>query len=421
MVVIVRTFGPDTADDAGAKALEARASQHSHNILLTTVIKVHLDHLAAFDSKARKFEGSIVLLAVDTDVKGEGCTEDGFVCGCVCIGIKGVWLRGSLRKVGYLFDMRVHEEYQRRKIGMQLYRAAENALIESGAAAVYLSVNSTNKKARAFYDRNGYAICSQRALLFTPLLFVGLFGGTTCSAMRSVSAEEMVRMVDGGGSSTSDLALSGGFGQLLQACPGRFLEGWVAEARGDGEEASLAALTLWDGDGTTSFKVERLFLTPATWRRPFVQVSMLVAGCSLLLRWGYALCEGPLSMWSLLSGALLVAATAAGALLTALVRFTTTRQRERARLIAPVAQGPRGAEMLMQLVTHAKVAAKQKGFAITIANLDIRDPRLPAFSGQRPKSGRTLFMAKWLGESSKEVVDDPYFDCDNFFDPRDMY
>mmetsp|Transcript_64068 Transcript_64068/g.165436 ORF Transcript_64068/g.165436 Transcript_64068/m.165436 type:complete len:419 (+) Transcript_64068:41-1297(+) len=417
MSIVVRPFRRDTSDDAGAKALEARASQHTHNVILSTLVKVHLQHLDSFDSKARKYEGSVVLLAIDTEVKGDGASDDGFVCGCICVGIKDVRLDGKIRKLGYLFDMRVHEDYQRRTIGSQLYKSAESATRDLGAEAIYLSVNSTNKKARSFYERYGYVISSHRALLFTPLLFSGLFGHRAAAAIRSITSQEMAQLFDS--MEGSDLSLAGGLTQLFSSCPEKFKNAWVLEAKGpDEESSSLAALTLWDGDGTSSIKIERLLLTPATWKSPLTQVSLLLAGCWVLWLWGLSVWRSPLTVWSALSGACLLFAAVAGTLASAFVRFVTTRRRERARMIAPMAKGPRGIELLRGLVAHAKVTAKRQGFGVAIGNLDILDPRLPAFSsGKRPTSGQTLFMLKWLCSDAPKVCD---FSCDNFFDPRDM-
>jgi len=397
MSIVVRPFRRDTSDDAGAKALEARASQHTHNVILSTLVKVHLQHLDSFDSKARKYEGSVVLLAIDTEVKGDGASDDGFVCGCICVGIKDVRLDGKIRKLGYLFDMRVHEDYQRRTIGSQLYKSAESATRDLGAEAIYLSVNSTNKKARSFYERYGYVISSHRALLFTPLLFSGLFGHRAAAAIRSITSQEMAQLFDS--MEGSDLSLAGGLTQLFSSCPEKFKNAWVLEAKGPDE-------------------IERLLLTPATWKSPLTQVSLLLAGCWVLWLWGLSVWRSPLTVWSALSGACLLFAAVAGTLASAFVRFVTTRRRERARMIAPMAKGPRGIELLRGLVAHAKVTAKRQGFGVAIGNLDILDPRLPAFSsGKRPTSGQTLFMLKWLCSDAPKVCD---FSCDNFFDPRDM-
>jgi len=152
------------------------------------------------------------------------------------------------------------------------------------------------------------------------------------------------------------------------------------------------------------------------------QVGLLAAGCTVCALWGWSLLLSPPSLLRLLSALGLAAASAAGALCGGLLRFVTSRARERARLVAPVASGPRGVELLGKLVLHAKAEARKRGFAVAIANLDARDPRLPAFGGRPGAGGQTLFMTKRLAAADGDVAaeESSAFGVQCFFDPRDL-
>jgi len=47
---------------------------------------------------------------------------------------------------GYIFDLRVHDSYQRLGLGYKLSQQLEEIAKEKGCSFLYLSVNSTNKK-----------------------------------------------------------------------------------------------------------------------------------------------------------------------------------------------------------------------------------------------------------------------------------
>ena len=70
--------------------------------------------------------------------------------------------------------MRVHEAWQRRGVGTALADAAALAARRAPCrcAALYLTVNRSNAKGRAFYAARGFAPVSERLLVFTPLVDV---------------------------------------------------------------------------------------------------------------------------------------------------------------------------------------------------------------------------------------------------------
>ena len=59
---------------------------------------------------------------------------------------------------GYLFSLRVHQDYQRQGIGRALTQAAETALIESGFRLATICVTKTNTYAKSLYEKWGYKI-----------------------------------------------------------------------------------------------------------------------------------------------------------------------------------------------------------------------------------------------------------------------
>ena len=114
-----------------------------------------------FDTKAKQFDNNVVLVA-ELDV---GTDADKMLVGVVCVGVKDVhlgqqekrvrmyllasrrsiYLKGHLLlsidtyKAGYLFDLRIHERYQRLGIGKRLSLQAEEECKEVGRKSSYLS------------------------------------------------------------------------------------------------------------------------------------------------------------------------------------------------------------------------------------------------------------------------------------------
>jgi len=428
--IVVRVFRPCSSDDAAAKALESRSSQHAHNILLSKLVKVHFKHLVAFDGKARQYDDSVVFVASDLAAEDRNVDgEDGFVCGGICMGIKEVWLHGQRQRVGCLFNLRVHEDYQRRGVGSRLNEAAEQIAREREVCLLYLTVNSTNVKGRAFYTNHNYHTGSERALLFHPLVFVGCPRPVEGATIRQLAFSEVAQVVDSFHGQNAriatacDLFLTGGFGSLLEACPGKFLNAWLTELDADGPDGSRAAIILWDGDGMTSFEVERIILPAWCWKHPAARLCPMMVFSIMVLSYLRWLARSPWPLgWSALAWAgALVSCLALGLVATAVVSFAFSRERMRARLVAPGMSGPHGLELLRSLVQIAKAEAKQLGFVITISNMDIMDEKLFAFQSRRP-SAKAIFLQKRLQPSNGGAYHEPLarFAPDCFFDPRDL-
>ena len=86
------------------------------------------------------------------------------------LGIKPVTLRGCQIKLGYTFDLRVHQGVQRAGIGKRLCNEVEARCVSAGVDTMYLSVNSDNPRAKALYAQLGYTEASIRAPMMELLL-----------------------------------------------------------------------------------------------------------------------------------------------------------------------------------------------------------------------------------------------------------
>ena len=95
------------------------------------------EHHVRFDTKAKAFDRGGHVLVCE-------CVQDGVLCGVICAGLKRVWLAGSVALIGYLFDLRCHDNYRRAGVGRRLSNAIEAACASSGAQRMYLTVNGNN-------------------------------------------------------------------------------------------------------------------------------------------------------------------------------------------------------------------------------------------------------------------------------------
>jgi len=152
----IRPYAP--ADDAACKRLELVASQFQS---CRGLVKAAIEHYAAFDAKAQQFAQHLVLVCTDDELGGA-------VFGVIAVAVKRANCCGALRKVGYVFDLRVDQSHQRRGIALALSAEAEARVSQAPFEVeyLYLSVNSDNTKAKALYSRMGWSLCSKRCLFF---------------------------------------------------------------------------------------------------------------------------------------------------------------------------------------------------------------------------------------------------------------
>lgn len=88
---------------------------------------------------------------------------------CGTQGIKDVILEGRASRVGFLYGMRVHQNSQKLGVGGRLLEEAERRSISKGCCRMLLTINGDNKKARSFFDKQGFCMASGRKLEFHPL------------------------------------------------------------------------------------------------------------------------------------------------------------------------------------------------------------------------------------------------------------
>lgn len=250
------------------------------------------EHHVRFDTKAKAFDRGGHVLVCE-------CVQDGVLCGVICAGLKRVWLAGSVALIGYLFDLRCHDNYRRAGVGRRLSNAIEAACASSGAQRMYLTVNGNNEPAKALYNSLGYTCASHRApsvvLLLPPAPAGSLAtrlvlgdssgrgGGSGRSSGDNASNDDprgaiVVRCIRDGAAACAlvgphlqgvDMAPS--MPQHLYEAPhflGTYVARWEQQCKDDdhGRElaAAFGAVSLWDGSALGGLALDRLIL-PVCW------------------------------------------------------------------------------------------------------------------------------------------------------------
>ena len=234
-------------DDAACKALEMRAMQGGRyprlQYLMRFFIRAGFAHYSGFDAKARQYEDRAILVAEDDEGSGS-------IVGVVCAAIKACHVRGTEQKVGYIFDLRVHEEYQGRKIGSQLSKAIEQECIQKGCALLYLSVNKDNVKANSLYRKHGWVHASPRSPSIDVLISPIRMEDPTV-AVEKVTTAKAIELTEQGhrDADMRPCDMNALFGSDLY-------EGTFVARRG----SSYAGISLWNGSSLGGIKVDRLVL-----------------------------------------------------------------------------------------------------------------------------------------------------------------
>jgi ribosomal protein S18 acetylase RimI-like enzyme len=414
----IRDFG--AADDAACKTLELSGGFVTpKNPIGKALFQGSFTHAGAFDSKARQYPMSHVIVCEDSEPQpGEPA-----LVGVVMLGIKRVTLRGSSILFGYTFDLRVHEKAQRNGIGLRLCKEVEVRCRAAGVHTVYLSVNSDNTRATNLYTKMGWSHACKRAPQMSLLLKALPTGVALDVDVKQLSAEAaaQVLVASHGG---RDCALPpDAFLQLLSTHPA-YETSFMCISN---DRASRASLHLWNGSYLGGFHVSRL-LVPTMWlvQAPFT-AALAAAAAGLLLVYASWIVQQALAgnfMFfgvGVATGTLLLFGVRKVAPLAALLRrmlvnsnYPERRKRMRARLFGLSCEGPRGEALLAGLVQHAKNDALRRGFDMCVVNLAAEDPLLHAVG--KP-SFHTFFMQKCLGDEGEMP---PPFDPSAFHDPRDM-
>lgn len=416
------------SDDFAARALEAKAAQHRQIPILSKLVKVYPEFTGRYDTKARLYENHIAVVAEDT--------TNNFICGGCCVGIKRVYYQGEIKKAGYLFDLRVHEDYQRRGVGAMINTAVESACKEAEVDFIYFTVNMSNMKARAFYKKFQYIEACQRKLSFTPLLFtkpntakgpVKVSVQKVAVTIRPVSAKEFNSLASNF-YNQADLALVNKEGNTDFSClleSDRYVGSWVAEpsTATANLDKSWAAVVLMNGDGFAEIKIERLIFAPDTWKKSSTILATAAICLFVVIAWSRNLwfsyqSESFIPFTFVVSVVFLLIVLAVGGLVLALVLFCTSRTRTRARIVAPIISGPMGHELFAVLKKYVQSVASAEGFAFSILNLDTTDALVVGKSVDpvhgKKVQGTTMFMLKCFTGTQQP------FKTHNFFDPRDL-
>jgi GNAT superfamily N-acetyltransferase len=379
-------------------------------------------HHQAFDAKARQFSSHIVLVCEDTQ-------NDVAICGVIAVAIKRLWAHGEDVLCGYVFDLRVDISYRRHGIGLKLADMAERRAAALGVSYMYLSVNGSNKAALRLYSRAGFVHASHRSLIFRPLVLPARTSRRDAAAaeagggVRRLSNKEACELVCSY-YAKRDFGLSRADFDRLFASPNLLATFAATDASADTSDTgvtSSAALVLWNGSTLTGFKVVRFFLPMSVWSRlaPLFPVAlMLLFAAELSLLWtGYAA--------TLFSKLACGGAASATAITFCMYLWASSRTAFRARLFAPVVEGPEWEPLMRAVYSAAYAEARCRGFAAVVINSDEDSPVIRALFGQRVKAKDALvevppaFMQKRLGRAANGEQPGPLAP-DSFFDPRDI-
>jgi N-acetylglutamate synthase-like GNAT family acetyltransferase len=81
----------------------------------------------------------------------------------IAVNIRTVFWSGTPIKVGWVYGLRVDEDYQRKGIGMVLSAELERRCRERSVSMLHLTVNLENEKAISLYTNLGYQHASNQA------------------------------------------------------------------------------------------------------------------------------------------------------------------------------------------------------------------------------------------------------------------
>jgi len=395
-------------DDAACKHLETRARQgrETTNPITKYLFKGSFSHPTTFCAKSKQFPAWRILVVEDT--------TKSYVCAVVCVTVKTVFWEGTERKVAYLFDLRVDENYQRNGLGQKLCERVQQWCTDQGAAQIYLSVNSDNKKALALYAKLGYTQMSVRGP-FMQLLWRELSVDLPPEyEIKELSREEALAIWKKE-LYNRDMALVDPEPLFKSQY---FLGSYLAVEKGKkiDTSSSLAGLLLWDGSSTSGFEVQQIILPVSVWKSTPMKYFLRLLG-SLFIYWFFSFYSAILKVnyenleyaWLgihvLIISLFAYALTNAYRFFGAAPKFTT-----RARAFAPIARGPDSTKLLNALHAHVSNLSYNKGFGILAVNIDIEDKRF-----DRKSWFKTYFLQKSFG-GEKLPPADPHA----FHDPREI-
>mmetsp|Transcript_106001 Transcript_106001/g.167367 ORF Transcript_106001/g.167367 Transcript_106001/m.167367 type:complete len:423 (+) Transcript_106001:54-1322(+) len=404
------------ADDAQCKALEMRAMQGGRFPALQKVVsffvKAGFEHFETFDAKAKQYEDYIIRVVEDT-------SNGGRLVGVCCAALKKVMLHSNVCTIGYVFDLRVDEEYQGYRIGFELSSQIETMCAQRGASFLYLTVNNDNMKAKSLYKKLGYQHASHRS----PALKLLFYEEEVPSdiLVESLSTEEALEMTVNA-CKKSDLAPI----DMTELFSSKCYEGTFLARRGE----SYAGISSWNGSSLTGFRVERLIFPIAWWSTWIAKIGIGSVALGSLLCWARVLIGvfvdaivdsrvRTIAKFGLASSVtcfgIFGLLYARPALSFVASKLASGNRKMRHRSFGPFGHGPMAEQkILLEAVLKAlHNRARDSGYAISLCNLDKAHPLRGSFASSK---FTTTFLYKQLG-TSRELSP---FEPDNFFDPRDL-
>eukprot|EP00291_Cryptomonas_curvata_P021346 CAMPEP_0172163696 /NCGR_PEP_ID=MMETSP1050-20130122/7416_1 /TAXON_ID=233186 /ORGANISM="Cryptomonas curvata, Strain CCAP979/52" /LENGTH=221 /DNA_ID=CAMNT_0012833917 /DNA_START=304 /DNA_END=966 /DNA_ORIENTATION=+ len=161
-------------------------------------------------------------------------------------GIKDVFLEGSVVKVGFVSNLRVHDVVQRGGLGTKLCTELEARCMALGCFRLVLTVNGDNARAKKLFRKLGYVPASQRRM--RPVLLTSVrpptrFQEVPVEELRGADAAAQLNRALG----RKDMALAD-FAELVNA---EFFLGAYVMRLGE----SAAGCSLWDASQLKRFRV----------------------------------------------------------------------------------------------------------------------------------------------------------------------
>jgi len=455
--LVFRSYRPE--DEEACHLLEERANQFQNPKLQRVFlvggllkrlqddsIQVYMSHGRGFDARAKMAEDHEVVV----------CEVDEKVIAVVLVNIQTVFWKQEFIKVGWVYGLRVDEDFQRRGIGTSLSKEAERRCFKKGVSLLYLTVNVENEKARALYKALGYQTASHRqqsAVFLTTREHVS----TDVVVVRLLP--EVAALLTSQYYDKKDLSLSSrdNYVKLLNSsdCEGTLLAVRRSDLPDDAQllkdeqqllavvEAAIRSssipsyggVSLWNTSALKGLRVVRFIVKKETWLSLPFQATLLAAVVTPLTICGSKLVGRITSSFNSASNnthywrvGMLAAAETLGYCtvsrytyqLASLVRFLVTRDSRhfQAKAFGAFQHGPHGLECCMtEALAASRVYARFKGYGMWVLNADQDHPDRPIF----PKSGfRTVWMQKWLKQPIMNGTEWPPFSPTAFCDPRNL-
>ena len=462
-------------DDKACSALELRASQHKNAKirriplvgylygLFEDSIQVYPAYTKGFDAQAAAGadENEIVVCCDKSD------NDEETVVAVIVCNIRTVFWGRKPIKVGWVYGLRVHEDYQCQGIGTALSDELERRCRKRGVAMLYLTVNQDNEKAKSLYSKLGYQAASERSVRTKFLMAKESISDevlVVSTVVPEIAAEMTATCYDSIDLSPAGPSIKDGFMriasspyferifiavnrselsseilQLEQAGDEKVLSNAIAKEIQNGKIKSYGGVSLWNGSAFRKFVVVRLIFRKETWLSAKFRWSLALGLTTISGVWWQSLARRFLlhfsnttqsSWWpAVVLGAEVLAAAATSVVMYKFYRFyrfiiSRDSSHLSARAFAPLCSGPMGIDCLHGALVGSRNFSQRNGHGIWIMNVAEAHPDSSAFG----KSGFSAsFLQKWLSPGS--AVDSPSplsnekwksFSPSAFFDPRDL-